>query len=333
MEAINNGSLQIALAVDGERKLVGVVTDGDVRRALLRGAAMDDPIDLVLQRNPLTASVGVDRRQALEMMLKRGIKHLPLVDDSDRLIDLILLTDLVERPTDRAFDAVVMAGGLGTRLRPLTHDVPKPMLRVGDKPILEIIVERLARWGARSVFISTNYLGDTIEDHFQDGSRFGVPISYIKERDQLGTIGSLTLLDQPLSAPFLLLNGDILTNCNFQKMVLDHVDADAAVTVGVSKYELQVPYGVLDIANDDVTSLSEKPVMDFFINAGIYAIDPSVVELIPKNCLFHATDMLKVALDAGQKVHAFPIGEYWLDVGRPEDYARAEEDVRNGSFS
>ena len=227
--------------------------------------------------------------------------------------------------------AVIMAGGYGKRLLPLTEQVPKPMLPVGDKPLLELTIQQLRRSGIRDISLTTHYLPDAIVNHFGDGTAFGVRLSYLKEDHPLGTAGGLKLLKQA-DKPFLVINGDILTGLPFREMLNFHRSHGALLTVGVRKYDLKVPFGVVDCEDVFITRLQEKPAFNLFVNAGIYLLEPSARDYLPDGQQFDMTDLIQTLLEKGKPVVSFPIMEYWLDVGRHEDYSQAQEDALNGKF-
>jgi dTDP-glucose pyrophosphorylase/CBS domain-containing protein len=309
-------------------KLCGLVTDGDIRRAYLSGISMDTACEKIATGNPLTLSSSVSSRDALRLMNEHDINHLPVIDEDGYVLEFRLRKDIVkEEQID--LSAVIMAGGYGKRLLPLTEQVPKPMLPVGDKPLLELTIEQLRRSGIRDMNLTTHYLPDNIVEHFGDGNAFGVRLNYAKEDHPLGTAGGLKLLKKP-DGPFLVINGDILTGVSFQEMLLYHRKNHAEITVGVRKYEVKVPFGVVDCEDVRVTHLREKPSLTFFINAGIYILDPLAWDTIPEGQRFDMTDLIQKLLDEGRTVVSFPIIEYWLDVGRHEDYQQAQDDVRNG---
>ena len=320
----------IALVVGSGRKLLGTITDGDLRRATLAGLDVDkETVDSLLrkrgrQAHPLTAPVGTKAAELMRMMKNSGLRHIPLVDAKGRLQELALLRELALED-ELPVTAVVMAGGLGTRLRPLTDSMPKPMLPVGDRPVMEHVLEQLQKVGISRVSITTHYKPEAIVEHFGDGRRFGVEIDYVNEKEPLGTAGALGLLKPP-DGPVLVINGDVLTQVNFRSMLSYHADNHADMTVGVRRFELQVPYGVVDMTESEVTRLDEKPTYRFFINAGVYLIEPSVFSLIKSRERLDATDLIDRLLAAGKKVVGFPIHEYWLDIGRPDDYVRANEE-------
>ena len=256
------------------------------------------------------------------------INHLPLVDGAGRLAGLVLRTDMVT-DVDLDLSAVVMAGGLGTRLRPLTEDMPKPMLPVGGRPLMEHLIEQLRQSGIRRVNITTHFQHDKIAGHFGDGGRFGVEIDYLSEDVPLGTAGALGLLP-PQDTPLLVVNGDILTRVDFRAMLAFHRRQEAAFTVGVRRFGVDVPYGIVTCEGTDVREIVEKPRYEFLVNAGIYLLEPEILGLIPAGRRFDMNDLIAAAVAEGRRVVSFPILEYWLDVGQPGDYAQAQEDVEEG---
>lgn len=333
MAAIDRSGKGIALLVDGERRLVATVTDGDVRRAILAGITLDSPVDYLIARKPpkvrepVTASVDQDELELKEIMDARGVRHVPVLDGEGRVVRLAIREELEEGP-ELPISAVIMAGGFGTRLRPLTDDTPKPMLHIGGTPLLQRTVERLRRSGIRNVNLTTHYLPEKIHNHFGDGTDFGVRINYVEEEVPLGTAGALGLL--PASdEPLLVMNGDILTGVDFQQLVKFHREHDAALTVGVRQYEFKVPYGVVQAEQGVVRALREKPKYEFLVNAGIYLLEPDVRGYIPADRRFDMTDLISALLKDGRKVVTFPIVEYWLDIGQIEDFQRAQQDVES----
>jgi len=314
------------------RKLLGTVTDGDLRRATLSGVDLDAvTVDTLLRdhagarKKPLTAPVGTRDTELMKTMKSSGLRHIPLVDVHGHVQELALLRELALND-DLPLTAVVMAGGLGKRLRPLTDQLPKPMLPVGDRPVMEYVLEQLQKVGISRVSITTHYKPEAIIKHFGDGKRFGIDIDYVNEEEPLGTAGALGLIDQP-DAPVLVINGDVLTQVNFRAMFEYHTEHQAELTVGVRRFEVQVPYGVVEMDEQaNLTGLDEKPTYRFFINAGVYLIEPKVFPLIKNQEKLDATDLIERLVADGRKVVGFPIHEYWLDIGRPEDYVRANKD-------
>ncbi len=292
---------------------------------------MNAPCDTIATRVPMVAPRFITSGEALDLMNQHDINHLPLVDAENRVVEFLLRKDLV--PDVRLdLSAVIMAGGYGKRLLPLTENVPKPMLPVGDRPLLELIIQQLRRSGIRDVNLTTHYLPESIVNHFGDGRKFGVQLNYVKEDHPMGTAGGLRQMNRP-TGPFLVINGDILTGVHFQEMLIYHRKHLAELTVGVRKYDMQVPFGVVECKGERITKLREKPSLSFFINAGTYLLEPSAWDYIPEGRRFDMTDLIQALLDDGRPVASFPIMEYWLDVGRHEDYQKAQEDVRKGNIA
>ena len=331
VETINRSGKQIALVVDTDRRLAGVITDGDIRRAIARGASLDDTkVDEVVNRKPLVGPAGLSASEALQIMRARSVRHLPLLDAERRVVDMLRLEDLVAVPplTSRA---VIMAGGEGRRLRPLTESTPKPLVDVGGKPLVELMIERLRLAGMTDITIALHHKSELIRERLGDGSRLGVRIDYALEPSPLGTMGALTLLRDRLDAPFFVVNADILTKCDFRAMWEYHRCQDgAAMTVGVSLHQVNIPYGEFTLHEGRVTRVEEKPHKEFPVNAGIYLLDPSAIDLIPLGKFFDATDMIRALVDGGRVVAAYLIHEYWLDVGRLHDLEKANRDVAEG---
>lgn len=330
LEAVTKNSRQAVAVVDAEGRLVGLMTDGDIRRAILRGASFEAPVEQMMNRSPVTAEPSTRREDAIALMQRRVIRHLPLVDARRVLVDLLLLEELLEPPALPNL-AVLMAGGEGSRLRPLTETVPKPLLQVGGKPLLEILVERLRAAGVREFLVTVNYKSHMIEDHFGDGSRLGVRLRYVREPEPLGTAGALRLAEALLDRrPFFVVNGDILTKCDFLAMLHFHTAAGPDLTVGTVPHTVELPYGILEVQGDRLSGVSEKPRLDFTINSGIYVVEPPCVALIPRGRVFDMPDLIRALVAAGRRVAAFPIRDYWLDVGRHDDFRKADRDVAEG---
>ena len=313
-----------------DRILCGLLTDGDIRRAILQGQPMDSPCIAVASQKPVAAPRPTIAMEALYLMNQHDISHLPVVDEENRVVDFVLRKDLV---SDLRLDlsAVIMAGGYGKRLLPLTESVPKPMLPVGDRPLLELTIQQLRRSGIRDVNVTTHYLSESIVNHFGDGEGFGVRLNYLQEDHPMGTAGGLKQMKKA-DGPFLVINGDILTEVPFQEMLAYHRKHGAMLTVGVRKYDMQVPFGVVKCEDVRITSIQEKPSLSFFINAGTYLLEPSACDYIPEDRPFDMTDLMQKLLEAGRPVIGFPIIEYWLDIGKQDDYQKAREDVSNGRF-
>ncbi len=327
--------LGIALVVDAEGRLIGTVTDGDVRRAVLANVGLDRPVQAVLDRKadspfprPITAQGDADPAALLSLLQQYGITHLPLVDAQGRPVDLVTTDDFLPEQGGSGLQAVIMAGGPGSRLRPLTEEVPKPMLPIGGRPLMEIIIEQLRDAGIHRVNVTTHHRREKITGHFGDGRNFGVEINYVEEDQPLGTAGALGLLAAPTET-MLVINGDILTQVGIRAMLAFHREHRADLTVAVQPYAIQVPYGVIESEGPRVTRLTEKPRLQFFVNAGIYLIEPVVHSHIPSGGRFDMTDLIDRLLEAGRTVVSFPLHEYWRDIGQHEDYERAQQDVRD----
>jgi dTDP-glucose pyrophosphorylase len=332
---IDRGQQGIALVVDEGRRLIGTITDGDVRRAILAGMDLNLPVAELLKRrsgtpgaNPTTAPSGTERPELLHLMKERCIHHVPLLDGEGSVVELVTLDELVTEEAE-PLHAVIMAGGFGERLRPLTSDLPKPMLPVGGRPLMEQVIGQLRDAGVRRVCVSTRYKAEKITEHFGDGRDFGVEINYLTEDQPLGTAGALSLMS-PTREPLLVVNGDVLTRVDFRAMLKFHREHHAHLTVGVRQYGLRVPYGVVEHDGPHVTGIREKPLLQFLVNAGVYLLEPEAHRHIPSGQRFDMTDLVPRLLDNKLTVVSFPIVEYWVDIGEHADYARAQMDARSG---
>lgn len=327
IEAIDRSGRQIALVVDADGKLVATVTDGDVRRGILRGVDLDGPVDQVMHLSPTTISEGAPDAETRRLLRERKLQHVPVLDTSGHLVDLATVADLFGvTPNDTR--VVLMAGGLGTRLRPLTETVPKPMLPVGGKPILEQIVGLFADQGFWRISISVNYRGDMVRDHFGSGEGLGVEIDYIEEEQRMGTAGALSLLGEKPESPFIVMNGDVLVALQFSELLSYHRDKSASGTLVVREYEQQVPYGVVRSKDGLMTGIEEKPVERYYVNAGIYVLSPEALERLKPGQPLDMPDLLSAMTDDGKNVGVYPLSDYWRDIGRIADLeaARSEFD-------
>ena len=325
IRVIDSATTQIVVVVDDQRRLQGTVTDGDIRRGILRGVSLDAPVTEVMNRSPHTARANEDRAVLMAMMRRDRLRAVPLVDAGHRVVGLEMLADLLQIEASENW-VVLMAGGEGRRLFPLTRDVPKPLLKVGSKPILETIMDGFIQAGFLRFFLAVNYLADQVEAHFGDGSDRGVRIEYLREDDKLGTAGALRLLPERPRLPFLVMNGDILTNVDFVQVLRFHLDHRAAATMCVREHLIQVPYGVVEMDGYRVGSIIEKPVSRHFVNAGIYVLEPEVLDVIPPGASFDMPQVFEALMGAGRDCAAFPIREYWLDVGQMADFHRANSE-------
>jgi NDP-sugar pyrophosphorylase family protein len=282
-----------------------------------------------VNRTPLTGPAGLSASEALQFMRARSVRHLPLLDAERRVADLLRLEDLLAPPPLRS-RAVIMAGGEGRRLRPLTELTPKPLIAVGGRPLVEIMIERLRQSGLVDITIAVHHKSEMIRERLGDGARLGVRIDYALEPKPLGTMGALTLLREGLNAPFFVVNADILTKCDFRAMWEFHRAERARMTVGVSLHQVDIPYGEFTLHGTRISRVEEKPRKEFPVNAGIYLLDPSLTDLIPAGQYFDATDLIRACLQRELPVSAYLIREYWLDVGRHDDLRRADRDVAEG---
>jgi dTDP-glucose pyrophosphorylase len=329
---IQNGEKQIALVVDEQQHLLGTITDYDLRKAILGGIKMDVAASVIMQKSFTSVKCGMSASEIFDIMRIKSLRHMPVVDEHGTVVDLAHLFDIVKQKSVD-ISAVVMAGGLGRRLRPLTENVPKPMLPIGNRPLLEIILQQLRLAGFQQVHVSTYHKEEVITKHFGDGSKYGVDINYLTEKQPLGTAGALGQLGALSSdEPILVINGDILTGLDFQTMLDYHREHKADITVAVRKYEFLVPYGVVECEGSNICKLKEKPKYNFFVNAGVYLIESSARSYIPKDQYFNMTDLIQALIDSGLSVISFPIIEYWLDIGKQTDYLQAQEDIKSGKF-
>jgi dTDP-glucose pyrophosphorylase len=324
MVSLETSGMEIALVVDENDVLRGTLTDGDIRRALLRGAALQSPLASYLQRLFTSVHPDVGRAEVLDLMQARTINQIPVVDAKGRLVGLHVLHDFVGT-AQRENWAVIMAGGRGERLRPITDAIPKPMIPVAGRPILERLVLHLVGHGVRRVFISINYLGHMVEQHFGTGEHLGCSIEYLRESSPLGTCGALSLLPETPSCPLLVINGDLLTRVNIGGMFDFHNAGAFVSTMGVRQYDHAIPYGCVEVENGRVRRLEEKPVLTKLINAGIYIIQPELILEIPHEQEYPMTTLLERKMVAGLSVGAFFVEDDWLDIGQREQLKLARE--------
>ncbi len=321
MVSLDRSALEICFVVDAAMTLLGTVTDGDIRRGLLEGRSLDSPVEAVMQRRFTSVMPNAGRAEVLDVMHARRIAQVPILGAGGRLEGMHTLHDILGTSTRPSW-AVIMAGGKGTRLSPLTKLVPKPMLRVAGRPILERIVLNLVGFGIRRVFLAINYLGQMVEEHFGDGERLGCRIDYLREERPLGTGGALSLLPEATD-PILVMNGDLVTQANVGSMLDFHLAGKQAATVATRRYMHTVPFGCLEMEGDRVLQIEEKPTLSRPINAGIYALDPSVIARIPKGHEVGLPSVLEDCIERGETVRGYEIDEDWIDVGQHEQLRRA----------
>ncbi len=323
---IDKNAFKTLIVVDSNNCLIGSLTDGDIRRGILKDISLEASVKEVINTSPISLSEDAHLDKIQKEMLEKRLNHVPLLDSKNKVVKIISKEDLKNR-SHKENAVVLMAGGLGTRLQPLTENCPKPLLKVGDKPILETIIEGLKSHGFSELFITVNYMSDKIENYFQGGAAWGVNIRYIKESKSLGTAGALSLLPKEnINAPFLIINGDLLTKTNYDQLLTFHQERAASATMAVREYDFQIPYGVLEINDQKIISINEKPVHKFFVNAGIYVLSPSVLEMIPKEEYFEMTQLFQKIVNEKQLAAPFPLREYWLDIGKMSDFLKAKEE-------
>ena len=328
MRELTTSSLRIILVCNRDMKLLGTVTDGDIRRGLLGSCNMDDPIEKIMNTVPKTITGKYSREQCINIMDAHDLLALPIVDDNNHLIGLETLHQVLQLEK-RDNPIFIMAGGFGTRLRPLTDNCPKPMLRVGDKPMLEHLINQFRELGFHNFYISTHYMPEVIKEHFGDGSQWNINITYIHEDTPLGTGGALGLLPKSLSTlPLIMMNGDVLTKINFTELLDHHVSNDLDATMCVRELEYKISYGVVESDGGLITNMVEKPTYRYHINTGIYVLSPECVSSVQPNTQIDMPTLLKQRIDENQKIGVYSTHEYWLDIGQMTDYQKAQEDIK-----
>lgn len=318
MAAIDANGREIVLVSDDEGRIVGLVTDGDIRRGLLANLTLESPVSAVMTRKFFAVSPELDRAAVLDLMRARGFRHVPVLDDDRRLVAIHFLRDLIGAMPKPNL-AVIMAGGRGMRLRPITDKVPKPMVEVAGRPLLERIVLHLIGHGITRIYIAVNYLADVIEQHFGDGAAFGCAICYLRETQPLGTGGALSLLPERPPDPLLVLNADQIMRADLTMMLDRHASGGHAATVAVGSFSVPIPYATIRERGGRLIALDEKPTLDLVVNRGIYILNPDLLDLVPHKQEFPITALFTMLLDAGWPIGVFHFEDYWLDVGRPSD--------------
>ncbi|WPK12400.1 nucleotidyltransferase family protein [Lysinibacillus louembei] len=326
MKIIDESPIQFAVVIDEEHRILGTVTDGDIRRGILRGEGLDMLITSIMNSNPTIAKSNQSLYKYKQIMRSKMLKQLPIVDRDNRVID-ILFMDKLGASTHKNM-VVLMLGGLGTRLRPLTNNTPKPMLKIGNKPILETIVEGFKQYGYTNFVFSVNYKKEVIQDYFQNGETFDVTIEYVEETKRMGTAGALSLFKKQPTEPFFVMNGDLLTQINFEQLMEFHLKNQSVATMCVREFEYQIPYGVIETADAELVSIKEKPIHRSFVNAGIYVLNPKVLEYIPEDEFYDMPALFERLIEEKHKVSVFPIREYWLDIGKMDDFHRANNEFK-----
>lgn len=322
LTSIDRAGCQMAVVVDAQRRLLGTLSDGDARRALLKGLTLDDKVSAAMHRNPTTARADEERSAILLMMRQRGLHQIPIVDTNGIVVGLEVVDDFLSVPRRENW-VVIMAGGLGSRLQELTRDTPKPMLMVGSRPLLETIVRGYAAHGFRRFYFAVNYKAEQIERYFGDGSSLGVEIHYLREQQRMGTAGALSLLPEMPQLPVVVTNADLLTKEDFGRMVDQHLEQRADATMAVRDYEMQVPFGVVRVEDGCIEAIEEKPVQRFTVSAGIYVLSPHVLALVPRAAFFDMPSLFEAVAREKMRARCHHIDGYWIDIGRLSDYERA----------
>ncbi|MDE0839157.1 MAG: nucleotidyltransferase family protein [Kiritimatiellae bacterium] len=327
LKIIDHGLLGMAMVTNESGQLVGMVADGDVRRGLLRGVTLQDSVETVMNPSPVTANRSTSRSMILKTMVELKLHQMPITDDEGRIVNLVVFDELVT-PGKKENLVVLMAGGEGKRLRPLTNDTPKPMLKVGDRPILETILESFLDLGFYRFVFAVNYKASQIQKHFGDGSKWGVSITYLEEDTPLGTAGALSLLQERPEQPIFVMNGDILTKVNYSRLLDFHQSQKSEATMCVRKHSYEVPYGVVNYKDSFITSIEEKPNHKYFVNAGVYVINPSCLDLLKKDQPYNMTTLFSDLIAKQKPTTVFPLREYWIDIGRQDKFDQAITDYQ-----
>ncbi|MDP5028531.1 MAG: nucleotidyltransferase family protein [Flavobacterium sp.] len=319
----------ILFIIDQEEKLVGALTDGDVRRGLIKGIGIDDKVNSIIQGNPKFIRRGErDINKVIEYR-EGNFRILPVIDKDNKVVNVINFREI------RSYlpvDAVIMAGGRGQRLQPLTDTTPKPLLKVGDKAIMEHNVDRLALYGIDDFWFSVKYLGEQIESHFGDGKQRNISIDYVWESEPLGTIGAVSKITNFAHDYVLVMNSDLLTNLDYEHFYIDFIKQDADFAVVTIPYQVSIPYAVLETTDGEIKSFKEKPTYTYYSNGGIYLMKKEVLDYLPKGNHFNATDLMEKLIKENKKVVSYPLLGYWLDIGKHEDFAKAQIDINNIKF-
>ena len=322
LTTIDRAGSQMALVVDADRRLLGTLSDGDARRGFLEGLSLTDKVSAAMHLNPTVARSDETRHSILATMRRFGLHQVPVVNADGIVVGMEVVDDFLTTPT-RDNWVVIMAGGMGQRLEQLTRDTPKPMLRVGSRPLLETIVRCYSLQGFRRFYFAVNYKAEQIEQHFGNGSEFGVEIRYLREDQRLGTAGALSLLPEAPTQPIVVTNADLLTKEDFGYMLDQHTESGADATMAVREYEMQVPFGVVRERDGCIEAIDEKPVQRFTVSAGIYVLSPHLLELVPRATFFDMPSLFEAATGQGLRARCHRIDGYWLDIGRLPDYERA----------
>ena len=328
---LNKTGHHVLICLDQD-EFVGIVTDHDIRQGILNGVKLEDRIESVINHNPIVILPEISKEAALVLMKEKKIEALPVVDYSRKFVKLYTLSGLLNAIV-LPNSAVIMAGGFGKRLMPLTKNTPKPLLKIGGKPIIEHTIKQISDYGIESFFITINFKSEVVKDYLKDGKQLGINIKYLEEEKQLGTIGAISLLrDKNIGFPFIVMNGDILTRVNHRKLLDFHKKSGNLLTVCLANYQYNVPYGVMEVVNENIIGINEKPIYSFYINAGIYCMSPELIDFIPQDECYDINMLINQLRSKKIPVGSFVIDEYWKDIGNPEDYFAANQDYNNGNL-
>ena len=322
MRILDREGAGIVLVVDEAFRLIGTASDGDIRRALLKGYGLETPLGPHIKRDCFSVSPAMSRNEVLDIMQARSIKQIPVVDENKKVMGLHMIHELLGR-VKRPNWGVIMVGGKGKRLRPLTEEIPKPMIKVAGRPILERLVLHLVSYGIQRIFLAVNYMADVIEDYFGDGSRYGCTVLYLRESKPMGSSGALSLLPKTLEHPLVLINGDLVVDVNLSAMLDYHSQNEFYATIGVYPYSHEVPYGCINEKDGRVKSINEKPIVRKLVNAGVYVLSPEAVASVPHETFFPITNLVEKALEKKLPCGAFTIEKEWIDIGRPQELKKA----------
>ena len=323
------GQDAILFVVDSDDKLIGALTDGDVRRGLLKDLTIENLVDEIIQKNPKYITKGENNLDKIIAYREGNFRIVPVLDENHRVVNVINFRII---KSYLPIDAVIMAGGRGQRLKPLTDSIPKPLLKVGNKAIMEHNLDRLALFGIDDFWVSVKYLGEKIEDYFGDGKEKNIKIEYVWENEPLGTIGAVSQIKNFEHDYVLVTNSDLLTNIDYEQFFLEFINQDADLAVLTIPYQVNIPYAVLETNSGTVKSFKEKPTYTYYSNGGVYLIKREMLKFIPENAFFDAPDLMQVLIDKNLKVISFPFSGYWLDVGKHEDFEKAHIDIHNIKF-
>ncbi|NDJ26739.1 alcohol dehydrogenase [Campylobacter sp. MIT 12-8780] len=329
LKVLGKERARIALVMNDEDKLIGVITDADLRKALLEGYDLNSSIENIYTQNPKTITSKTSNDEIFALASRYDIYDFPVLDQKGRVVKILSVAKMLETKK-RSNKVVLMLGGLGSRLAPLTNDTPKPLLKVGSKPILQTIVERFAKQGFCNFIFCVNYKSEMIEAYFKNGSEFGVNIEYIHEQKRLGTAGALSLLDKNLfNESFFVMNGDILAELDFNAILKQHKRKEAHASMCVRKFSYQVPYGVVNCDEEQILSIEEKPSFEFLVSAGIYVLEPGILDFLKQNEYLDMPDLFNLLLKEQKKLVSYEIKDYWIDIGRFDEYQRANDEFKS----